>query len=194
MADVTIETKYVPEADLMALGADARVEVVDGEIVAMSPVGEFHHHIAGNFYDRLKPFVTEHKLGFVFMDGLIYVLKAESQGIRGARVPDVSFIRKESLPKNRDIHRPLRAAPTLAIEVISPDDSSEELNKKINDYFEAGTEQVWLAFPLTKEVHVYKRGESQIRIYRGEETMDVSDLFPGLTLALKEIFALPTLE
>jgi hypothetical protein len=43
-------------------------------------------------------------------------------------------------------------------------------------------------------VLVYKRGEAEIRVYRGDDTMDVSDLFPGLTLSLKNIFALPELD
>lgn len=194
MADVTIETKYVSEADLMALGADARVEVVDGEIVAMSPTGARHVIIADNYYRALYPTVREHKLGYLLTDSLIYYLSREGEQLRDARVPDASFIHKDRVPSNWDIDLPFPGAPTLAIEVISPNDKIEDVNLKVRQYLDAGTEQVWLAFPLTKEVHVYKRGESQIRIYRGEETMDVSDLFPGLTLALKEIFALPTLE
>ena len=48
------EVKLITEAELMALGSDARVEVVEGEIVEMAPVGMRHQFVGGNFYDPLK--------------------------------------------------------------------------------------------------------------------------------------------
>jgi Uma2 family endonuclease len=54
MADRILEEKYVTEESLLALPSDARVEVICGEIVRMSPAGGLHHFICGNLHDPLK--------------------------------------------------------------------------------------------------------------------------------------------
>src|SRR5258707_11853066 len=90
----------ITEDDVLKLDSDARIEVINGEMVEMTPVGGLHHFIAGNLYDILKPFVIANKLGYVFMDGLIYLMFKKSKGLRGALVPDVSFISKAAIPAN----------------------------------------------------------------------------------------------
>src|SRR5690606_113688 len=190
MADQVVEAKYVTEEELLALGSDARVEVVNGEIVEMSPSGEEEHHdIAGNIHDLLKQFVKQHRLGRVYMDGLIYILSESEQGLKGARVPDVSFIRKGTLAKDRDRRKPIHAAPTLAVEVMSPDDDPDDMLIKVREYLAAGTEQVWVVYPRPKEVHQYKRNEATVTTYRLDDTLTADDLFPGLKIALSVVFA-----
>ncbi len=179
----------------MALGSDARLEVVD-EALIEKPASGLHHQFVGlNFFRPLDRHVMENDLGFVFYDGLIYLLNQEGQHLRGARVPDVSFIRKGMIPKGWNIDRPFPGAPTLAIEVVSPDDDAEDLLKRTRDYLRAGSEQVWIAYPNEREVHQHRRGADTVRVYTNDtDALDVADLFPGLTLTLGAIFALPELE
>lgn len=193
MAIQSIE-KYVDEDELMRLDSDKNFEVIDGELVEMSPVGAVHHIIAGNIYLILALFIRTHALGWVFMDGLIYLLDSEGKRLRGALVPDVSFIRKGAVPKDWDMKRPLPGAPALAVEVLSPDDDPDKLLKRVRKYLQFGSEQVWVVYPDAQEVHQYRRGADTIRVYTGADAMEVDDLFPGLTLTLNEIFAMPDLN
>ncbi len=187
--------KPITEAELMALGSNARVEVVEGEIVEKPASGMHHQFVGGNIYNVLYTCVKQHNLGFVFYDGLIYLLNQEGQHLRGARVPDVSFIRKGMIPKGWNLERPFPGAPTLAVEVVSPDDDAEDLLKRTRDYLRAGSEQVWIAYPSEREVHQHKRGADVVRVYTNDaDAIDTADLFPGLTLIVGEIFALPELE
>jgi Uma2 family endonuclease len=187
-----VKTTDITADALMALGSDARVEVVDGEIVEMSPVGELHLIVAENLHDILRPYAKQHRLGPVYSDGLIYVLKQGQRGQRSARGPDISFVRKERVPPGRDIRRPLRIAPTLAVEVFSPDENMEDTLKRVIDFLDAGTEQVWLVYPVNKQIHIYRHGVSHIQVYTEGDVMNAGDLFPGLTIALADVFALPT--
>lgn len=195
MTDAPVEIKLISEDELMRLGSNAYVEVVDGELVYMTPNGGIHVFVIGNTYRELYPIVSENKLGYLFTDGLIYRLSGTSEGVRSARVPDVSFIRKANIPKDWDMNRPFPGAPDLAIEVISPGDDAEEILKKVREYFTKGTEQVWLMYPATKEVHQYFRDNpSSVRVYTGDEYIDVEAFFPGLELVTSVLFALPELD
>lgn len=179
--------------DLMRLGSDARIEVVEGEIIEMSPVGGLHNWIAKRITWMLETYVQQHKTGLIFTDSLLYVLSSVDAEVRKARVPDASFLHKDDIPAGWDFERPCPGAPTLAVEVMSPDDQFEDVVDKISDYFEAGTAEVWVVLPRQKALYRYRRGESQVQTYRESDSMDVSALFPGLTLALVDIFKLPDL-
>lgn len=179
--------------DLLRLGSDARVEVVGGEVVTMTPVGGLHNWIAKRIAWALDAYMAEHKSGLVFTDSLLYVLSEKDDSVRIARVPDASYIRTADIPADWDFERPYPGAPTLAVEVISPDDQFEDVVQKVGDYFAAGTAEVWVALPRQKALYRYRQGQSVVETYRAGESMDASDLFPGLALALAEVFTLPDL-
>ena len=184
----------ITEDDVLKLDSDARIEVINGEMVEMTPVGGLHHFIAGNFYRRLDAFVLANKLGYVFMDGLIYLMFKKSKGLQGALVPDVSFISKAAIPANWQIHLPFPGAPTLAIEVMSPGDDAEKMLAKVRIYLNAGTEQVWVVYPEQKELHQYSRSSPEtVRVYTSTETFTVESLFPGLTISMQDVFTVPNL-
>ena len=183
----------ITEDELMALGSDARVEVINGELVEMSPVGLIHHAIVMNILRILDKYALEHRTGYVYPDGLIFLLHKEGAWLKGAQVPDVSFIRAENIPLGWNFQRPMPGTPDLAVEVMSPDDTAELILLRTRKYLEAGTEQVWVVYPNARELHQFRRGEETetVRVYKGNETIDVAALFPDLTLRNSDIFQLP---
>ncbi|MEP0761845.1 MAG: Uma2 family endonuclease [Chloroflexota bacterium] len=190
---MAVITRPLTVDDLLRLGSDARVEVVRGEVVEMTPVGGLHNWVAKRIAWTLDAYVEEHKSGLVFTDSLLYVLSAEEEEVRLARVPDASYIRTADIPADWDFERPYPGAPTLAVEVMSPDDQFEDVVEKVHDYFAAGTAEVWVVLPRQKAIYRYRQGQSVVETYRAGESMDASDLFPGLALALTDVFTLPDL-
>ena len=184
----------ITEDELMALGSDAQVEIINGELVEMSPVGGLHHFIARNIQRILDQYAMTNDTGEVIFDGLIFLLHKEGPGLKGAQVPDVSYIRNEHIPPDWVIERPFPGAPDLAVEVMSPDDKAEIVLLKTRKYLEAGTEQVWVVYPESRELHQYLRGAAadMVHVYRQDDTVDVAALFPGLTLHMVDIFRLPS--
>lgn len=192
----------------MTLAEDRRIEVIDGVVVEythgefteesasrMSPVGGLHHFIAGNLYDRIKTHVTREQLGFVFMDGLLFLLAKDERGLVGARVPDVAYVAYGDVPEDWDIQRPFPGAPTLAVEVISPQETPEDILAKVRAFLDAGSSQVWVAYPGLRELHQYVQNQPTIRTYQqADEQIDVESLFPGMTLTVADIFQIPELK
>lgn len=196
MPDTRIASQILTEADTIRLSKNGqRYELVNGELVMMSPNGFLHVIVSNNVYDVLKASSKIHKNGYVCGDNLIYVLHVDPEtGKRTTRIPDTSFIRKGRLPKKFNLSRPFPGAPNLAIEVMSPEDTAEELLERVRDYLTYGTEQVWVFYPRPKEVHQYKRGESLVRIYTEKDVLDASDFFPGLLLDIAPLIELPQLD
>jgi Uma2 family endonuclease len=195
--EVAQETIYT-EDDVLRLSnqQDGLVyELHDGELIRMSANGFMHVMVTGNAYSVLRDFAHPRKLGYVAGDGLIYVLYIHPvTRKRTLQIPDCSFIRKEHVPKDYDFSRSFPGAPDLAIEIMSPDDTAEDVLKRIRRFFLYGTEQVWVFYPDSKEVHQHFNGDSQIKTYSGDDVIDGSAFFPGLTLVTKDLFALPDMD
>lgn len=192
MADVPLERTAVTLDDLMKLASDARVEVINGVIVEMAPVGGLHHIYGGNLLYPIKTYVDERDLGIVFMDGLLYLMNEDDRHLRGSYSPDISFIRRENIPASWNLSLPFPGVPDFAVEVMSPSDSAEEIQAKVDTYLAKGTEQVWVVYPATRQIYQYRRDQNTVRIYSGSEQIDCESLFPGLDLTLDRIFKLPT--
>jgi Uma2 family endonuclease len=193
-------TKGITLDELMRLDAlHYRVEVVNGEVRIddgfgaqgehMSP-GLLHVFVGSNLYDILRPFALKNRLGYVFGDGLIYLLDSAAPGIENSRIPDVSFIRRARILEVNDFSRPFVGAPDLAVEVVSPSETAEEVTEKIEDYLNFGCEQIWAVYFNRRSLYQYFQ-TGEIRRYHGDELVDVSALFPGLTLKLSDLFMLP---
>ena len=81
-------------------------------------------------------------------------------------------------------------APDLAVEVISRDNTREEMDRKLSDYFAAGVRLVWYVYPATREVRVYASPEKYVTL-GAQDTLDGGDVLPGFQLPLATFFAQP---
>ena len=178
----------------MALGEDARVEVLDGEVIEMSPNGMQHQFIAANILRLLDAHITAHGLGYIFPDGTLYLLDANARGVKGAQVPDVSFLRTSRLTADFDIRRPFPGAPDLAVEVVSPGDDVAVLLYRVRRYLAFGTEQVWVVYPEPGEIHQYQRDDPRVLTWQRGDTLEAGALLPGFTLPVDAVFRMPGME
>jgi Uma2 family endonuclease len=105
------------------------------------------------------------------------------------RAPDVAFVENSRLVDAADDGF-MDGAPTLAVEVISPDDRDVDIDEKVREYLAAGTRRVWLVRPRTKTVAVHTP-DGMARTYGVSDVLD-SDAAgfekPGFALRLAELF------
>ncbi len=173
--------------DLWRLGeGDTRRELVNGEIVEMTPVGGVHGLVTLRIGRWLAEHVERHGGGQVVVGDVGFVLALPNDPER-VRAPDVAFVSSARLPGGRLPEGFLQGAPELAVEVLSPSDNPVEVQQKVRDYLEAGGRLVWVVAPQAKTVTVY-RADGSARLLREPDHLDGDGVLPGLTIPLADVF------
>jgi Uma2 family endonuclease len=169
------------EADVIAVHAREKrlCELVDGTLVE-KPMGYDESRLAVELITTLVVFLRQHDLGTVAGEaGMMRLLT----GL--VRIPDVSFVLWEHLPENYGPVPPL--APDLAIEVLSESNTPKEMERKIREYFDAGTQLVWLFDHRERTVTVYTAPD-QFHVLDQSQSLDGGNVLPGLVIPLRELF------
>ncbi len=193
---IVLPKPYITERDLTLLASDVCVEVVRGVLneVNMSAAGLQHMFVTNNVYDLIKPYVEAHRLGFVHTNGLTYILRKEGDRVQVTRIPDIGFIRRNRIRQSVDLARPFNGHPDLAVEIVTRDESTMSILAKVQDYLEAGTDEVWVLFPSRQELHQYRRNNPTIRVYGNSDVIETGSIFPGMRLIVKSLFAFPSFD
>ncbi|MEP7200521.1 MAG: Uma2 family endonuclease [Chloroflexota bacterium] len=161
-----------------------RTELVRGEIVKMAPAGGGHGTVAGRLHMLLAPHVHANKLGVTGIAEAGYTLARSPDSVRA---PDVSFVAREHIPPSGVPEGYWQIPPDLAVEVISPSERPDDVQDKVIEYLSAGTRLVWLIYPRTKTVTVY-RSLRNIRVLTSNDTLSGEDVVPGFACQVSELF------
>jgi len=165
---------------------DRLCELIDGTLVEKT-VGVYESYLAIQMSTLLNLFVTQAKLGIVAGEGGMMQISPDQ-----VRIPDVSFISWDDLKDSGFPEDPApHMAPTLAVEVISKSNTAKEMERKLGEYFEAGSQLVWYVYPIEREVKVYT-SPTEVTVLKEFDTLTGGELLPGLTIDLKAFFAPPT--
>jgi Uma2 family endonuclease len=170
-----------------SITGDRGYELVDG-ILVEKPMGFTDDRLGTRIIYLLMSYLEEHNLGVV----------AGAQGLIRfkldlVRVPDVSFIRWDSVDDPDEIENPagafLEYPPDLAVEVLSPSNTRREMEIKLDEYAKAGVKLVWYVDPERKEVDVFPKANPRRKKTVGVGgTLDGGDLLPGFTLPVAKLF------
>ena len=106
---------------------------------------------------------------------------------RTVRKPDVSFLLRERLPDGRLPRGICRIRPDLAVEVVAPDDTYEDVEEKLADYFDAGVPLIWVVTPRTRTVLVY-RADGTARRLRDTDELTADPIIPGFRAKVADLF------
>ncbi len=158
-------------------GQDVRYELVEGELIAVSPDMLPHNRVRDKILLALMIFVEEHQLGLAVAE------QAFQLSATTVRVPDVAFVRTG---RQLATDRPVEGAPDLAVEVVSPSNTPREIDARISDYFAAGCRRVWIVYPEDREVYIH--GLAGVVKRRGNDLLEDSELVPGFSVAVSEFF------
>ncbi|MDB5041513.1 MAG: hypothetical protein JWN27_2239 [Candidatus Eremiobacteraeota bacterium] len=102
-------------------------------------------------------------------------------------VPDVAYLSYDALPADtpRETVQAPGCAPTVAVEIISPDDRPADLADKVTTYRAAGTTAVVVVDPRAETIVVY---DERTRLLRVGDALTHAAL-PGFALDIAALFA-----
>jgi Uma2 family endonuclease len=107
------------------------------------------------------------------------------------RKPDVSVLSYQKWPANRKIGSYITVPPDLAVEVVSPNDTYQEVREKVADYLKADIPLIWVVNESTRQVEVYSKQE--VKVLSGDDELTGGDVIPDFKCLVREIFAdIPT--
>ncbi len=161
-----------------------RAELLDGEVVELSPAGMPQGITAMRFATILSQHVDARKLGWVACNEIgIHVNRAR----RRTRAADVLFISYARLPRDKKVKGFLTVPPELIVEVLGEDESLSGMLEKVSDYHQFGVDLVWLANPLDCTISVHPRGAPSILLEKNQ-SIDGGAVLPGFNEPVKRFF------
>lgn len=162
-------------------------EVVEGVLVRMAGSGELATTIAATIIIVLGTFVRAHRLGRITSSDGVYRFSGAETGL----LPDVGFYGTAMFPLIADRDKPIPFAPELAVEVASPSQDEDSLAAKARIYLRGGTRLVWVVWPHTQTVDVWRAGAvtGPARTLGAGDQIDGEDVIPGFSHPVADLFA-----
>jgi Uma2 family endonuclease len=161
-----------------------RYELVKGELKTMSPAGQEHGAVIMNLAVPLGQYVKVNKLGVIFGAETGFKLASNPDTVRA---PDIAFIRRERIEKNGIAKGFGLGAPDLAVEVLSPGDTIDEVDEKVGEWLAGGASAVWIVNPKRRVVVIH-RSETDVTVLTENDELEGQDVVPGFRCKVTEIF------
>lgn len=165
----------------VALDPEKEYEIVNGIPEERPMAGARHGNTIARLITRISNYVEPRNLGEVYSPDTTFIIG------RNQRLPDLGFVATHRIPEEGQPQGIWDIAPDLAVEVISPNDVYAKVAQKVDDYLEAGVQQVWLVLPEQKSITIY-RSPFDITVFQDEMELVSEDLFPAFRCPLSEIF------
>lgn len=178
-------TSYATVEGLYHVPENAKAELINGEIVALSPTGGLPGYAAMKITVSLFAYVEKTGQGHATGDNVGFIVNLPN---RKSFSPDAAFHKHPLTMKF------IEGAPSFAVEVRSEGDYGAKAEKAINekraDYFAAGTLVVWDVDLLNNNVvSVYRvdHPHKPTIYYRGEFA-EAEPAVSGWTMPVDELF------
>ena len=172
--------------ELLALPDEKFWQLIDGELIKMSPAGAEHGEICSRLLITVGMHIRRPRLGRLY---------DSSTGFRLDPVncfsPDISYVSAGRvaavLP---DPEKYVQGPPDFAIEVQPPTRTVRSTERKIELFFRFGTKLMWYVIPRQRIARVYtSRTEYTTLAISG--TLHGESVLPGLSIPIREVFEDP---
>lgn len=152
--------------EFMALPDSSGYELVEGVLTERKPMGALSDYVATQFARHLGNFAADRDTGHVFGSETTYrCFGHEATGKRA----DASFIARGRLPAEQIPVSYIEIPADVVVEVISPRDLALDVEEKVRLYLRHGFGEVWVVYPETQTVYVYRKGEPVLALEAGAE-------------------------
>lgn len=172
----------VEEAEYLALAepeGGPRHELDEGELVEMPSATLIHNLVRDRAARQLGNHLDENPIGLAVSETDVRL----GEGI--IRRPDLMFFFNQTLEGQDLFQVPVTAIPEFVIEVISPSEAADNVERKVRQYLTAGVRVVCQLFPAMRFAAV-STGEH--RTYVEHDGAVSVPFLPGFELKLAPLF------
>jgi Uma2 family endonuclease len=159
----------------------SKQELVRGEIITMPPPGGLHGVCCVKVVCRVGGYAEQEDRGTVTCNDSGFITERSPDSVRG---PDVAFWSKERVKEVPVGY--FEMAPDLAVEVLSPSNTSKQILAKLREYFAKGVRIVWVIAPEDRTVTIY-RNELEGRLLHESATITGEDVLPGFQCRVSDL-------
>ena len=182
----TLEQLLLTTDDFLSHPDRDRCELVDGRLVETFSTME-SVWIAGQLIFEINAFATLHRLGWVYSSGLTYrcfaTLEEDPNRIRR---PDCSYIRAGRTTSDQFVSGHCEIVPDLVVEVVSPNDSYYDIQKRVHEFLTVGCPLVWVINPNSRMATIFRKDRRVVEIDETAE-FDGEDVLPGFHCRLADV-------
>ena len=172
--------------ELLELPGDVRCELIEGQLIEMSPTQEAHVVATSRLNRKLAVYVDGHpEIGDLWTGDGGYIVARNPDTVL---VPDLAIVSPEQATgRTTDGRGFLPFVPMIPIEIKSPSDREAEIARRLGLFLKAGAREVWWIRPAEKSILIH-RPDGPVELLREGDTL-MSELLPGFSLAVADLFA-----
>ena len=112
---------------------------------------------------------------------------------RSATIPettvgiDVVYVSAEVVVQQTSNTTLIDGVPTLAVEILSPNDTIEGIEEKMTTYRQAGVPLVWVLHPYNRTVTVH-RADAEPELFNVRQELPGEPYLPGFRVPVARLF------
>lgn len=181
---MAVQDRLFTAKDLWDMPDNGKIyELHNGVLIEVAGSQKRQTRLAAWIVYLIMQFIEENKLGGAVSgaDGT-YELN-----LYNTRIPDVAYVTAEHDQQGEDGF--YRGAPDLAVEVVPPSNTPDEMQQRAGEYLTAGTSLIWIVYPDQRTIDVYRPGGERIVLSQPEQFLEGYEVLPGMKLSLQRVLS-----
>lgn len=102
------------------------------------------------------------------------------------RIPDLAYFSREQIVS---MAKGNKKVPAFIIELLSKNESFEEIERKLQDYFDVGVQLVWYISPKSKQIYAYS-AKNVVKIFATGDVAVAAPVLPDFKIEIEKLFTI----
>ena len=177
-------------ADLLAMPDDGKERwLIRGKLweKPMTKRNRFHAFIEARIGHLIALWLDDQPSpkGAVYSGEVGCILKQDPSTTVGI---DVAYFSAEVVDRQSNDTTLIDGVPILAVEVLSPNDTVDEIDEKVDAYLTAGVALIWVVNPHPRTVQVFRPDADPV-LFNASQEISAEPHLPGFQVAVARLFA-----
>ena len=185
MTETKTDVRLMTADELLRLySKGVRGELIRGELYKTMPAGIEHGEIVMKLGAELIAFVKARRSGRIAGSDSGVLLEQDPDTVRE---PDIAFFSESKIPAGTRVRGYAEVVPDLVVEVVSPNNSTREINDKALMWISHGVRLVWVVYPDSRTIALYTH-DGPVTVLTDTDALNGQEVLPGFTCNVADIF------